>query len=104
MHLSNADKWEALGLIRDHFRGKLEFMINVKGTAKVRGIGYNIPVAVKDYLVRVNDPAMDDRHLCQCPEWKDLKPTASPVLSSLSFQDAVERPIVKEGSDVAFAR
>ena len=66
----------------------------MKGTTKLRGIGYDIPVAVKDYLVRVNDPAMDDR----------LKTIASPVLSSFSFQDAVERPIVKDGSDVAFAR
>ena len=33
----------------------------MKGATKLRGIGYDIPVAVKDYLVRVNDPAMDDR-------------------------------------------
>ncbi len=95
------DKWEALGLISDYYRGKLEFLINVNGNAKIKGIGYSIPVVVKDMLVKVNDPSMDDRHLCHCPEWKDLYPTASP----LSFQDAVERPILRDRLDaVAFER
>lgn len=80
------DRWEALGLIADYYRGKLEFLISVSGRVRIDGIGYSFPISVKDMLVPVNDPNFDDRHLCHCPEWKDLYPTSSPVLS---FEEAV---------------
>ncbi len=92
------DKWEALGLISDYYRNKLEFLINVSGNVKVKGIGYGFPISVKDVLVQVNDKQLDDRHMCHCPEWKDLYPTASPVLpsvvgggkNSVSFEEAMK--------------
>jgi len=49
--------------------------MSVNGAVKVTGIYYSFPVKVTDVIVRVNDPSKSDRHLCACPEWKDLRPT-----------------------------
>lgn len=84
------DRWEALGLISDYWKGKLEFLVDVTGSVKVKGIGFRFPIKVSDVLVKVNDPSMDDRHLCACQTWKDLVPTASP---RLSFEEAVMDPV-----------
>ena len=80
------DKWDILGLVADYYRGKLELLVDLHGSAKVKQIGFTIPISVKDFLVPVNEPDEDDRHLCHCPEWKDLTPTASP---KLSFEEAM---------------
>lgn len=84
------DRWEALGIISDYWKGKLAVLVDVTGSVKVKGIGFTFPIKVTDVLVKVNDPDMDDRHLCACPEWKDLVPTASP---RLSFEEAVMEPV-----------
>jgi len=85
------DRWDALGLISDYYRGKLKFMIDVKGDVRMKGIQYSFPIGVKDMLVDVSNQNMQDRSLCQCPDWKDLYPTASPALS---FEKAVMEPSV----------
>ena len=85
------DRWEALGLITDYYRGKLEFLINVNGNVKVKGIGYTFPIVLKDVLVPINNQNTDDRHLCHCPQWKDLHPTVAP---KLSFEEAVEKDMM----------
>ena len=63
--------------------------LDVTGLVKIKGIGFTIPVQENDIYVKVNDPDMKDRHLCACPEWKDLTPSASPVVS---FEEAVVDP------------
>ena len=92
------DKWEALGLIADYYRGNLEFVIDVSGNVRIKGISYNVPISVKDVMVKVNDPAMDDRHLCHCPEWKDLYPTTAP---KLTFEEAIENPVLMDRLAIA---
>jgi len=83
-------KWEALGLISDYYKGTLTVLVDVLGSVQIKGIGFSIPIKIDDLLIKVNDPDMKDRHLCACPEWKDLHPTASPVLS---FEAAVRDPV-----------
>ena len=73
------DRWEALGLISDYYKGQLFFSVSANGNVDVSGIGYSIPVQISDYLVRVNDPDMADRHLCACPQWRDFVPSSSPI-------------------------
>lgn len=84
------DRWEALGLISDFYRGRLMVMVDVQGSVRVPGIFYSIPVKMNDILVKVNDPDNKDRHLCACPEWKDLSPTSAPVPS---FETAIIEPV-----------
>lgn len=84
------DRWEALGLISDFYRGKLMVSVNMQGYVRVPGIFYSIPVKMTDVLVKVNDPDNKDRHLCACPEWKDLSPTVAPILP---FQAAIVDPV-----------
>lgn len=82
-------RWEALGLISDYYKGKLVLMANVSGVVRIRGIGITLPVKISDVLIPVNDQASKDRHLCACPEWKDVKPTISP----LPFKAAIQEPV-----------
>jgi len=85
------DKWEALGLIADYYKDKLEFLVDISGSVRIKGIGFAIPINLTDILVKANKTVKKkDRHLCACPQWKDLSPTASPVLS---FEEAVSDPI-----------
>jgi hypothetical protein len=84
------DRWEALGLISDFYRGRLMVTVDVQGSVRLPGIFYSIPVKMNDILVKVNDPDNKDRHLCACPEWKDLSPTTAPVLS---FEAAIIEPV-----------
>eukprot|EP00547_Thalassionema_nitzschioides_P013482 CAMPEP_0194245908 /NCGR_PEP_ID=MMETSP0158-20130606/14124_1 /TAXON_ID=33649 /ORGANISM="Thalassionema nitzschioides, Strain L26-B" /LENGTH=445 /DNA_ID=CAMNT_0038981707 /DNA_START=426 /DNA_END=1758 /DNA_ORIENTATION=- len=83
-------RWKALGLIADYWKGDLSVLVDANGSVKVKGLGLSLPIKVSDALVKVTDPDMDDRHLCACPEWKDLVPTASP---RLSFEEAVTSPV-----------
>jgi len=82
------NKWEALGLIADYYKGELILTMSVNGAVKVSGIDYSFPVKETDVVVRVNDPSMDDRHLCVCPEWKDMYPTISPIPEFLVDSDS----------------
>jgi len=82
-------RWEALGLISDYYKGKLVLMANMSGVVRIRGIGITLPVKISDVLIPVNEPDMKDRHLCACPEWKDVKPAISP----LPFKAAIQEPV-----------
>ena len=85
------DKWEALGLIADYYKDELEFLVDVSGSVRIKGIGFSIPINLTDILVKANKTVKkQDRHLCACPQWKDLYPTSPPVLS---FEEAVSDPI-----------
>jgi len=84
------DHWEALGLIADYYKDKLEFLVDINGSVKIKGIGFSIPIKLTDIVVKANKTVKkQDRHLCACPQWKDLYPSASPVLS---FEEAVSYP------------
>ncbi len=88
-------RWEALGLISDYWKGKLVFVADVSGMVKIRGIGISLPVKLDDVLIKVNDPDMKDRHLCACPEWKDVKPTGINIVRpALPFNEAVRDPVL----------
>lgn len=73
------NKWEALGLIAEYYKGSLILSMSVNGAVKVTGIDYSFPVKETDVIVRVNDPSLADRHLCACPEWKDVYPSMAPI-------------------------
>jgi hypothetical protein len=81
------DRWQALGLVADYYKGTLQFLVDVSGSIRIKGIGFSIPVKMTDILVKANkNVSKEDRHLCACPQWKDLHPTPSPVLS---FEEAI---------------
>jgi hypothetical protein len=84
------DRWQALGLVADYYKGTLQFLVDVSGSVKIKEIGFSIPVKLTDILIKANkNVSKEDRHLCACPQWKDLYPTVSPVMS---FQEAVMDP------------
>lgn len=83
-------RWEALGLISDYYKGKLIFFADITGVVKIRGIKITIPVKISNVMIKVNDPDATDRHLCACPQWKDVNPAISPALP---FNEAVRDPV-----------
>jgi len=79
-------KWDTLGMISDYYKGTLMIFVDANGSVKVRGFQFTFPIKITDYAVKVNDQDSKDRHLCACPDWKDVTPNVSPALP---FQAAV---------------
>lgn len=65
------DKWSALSLTSEYYQGKLKFIVGGHAHIKIPGLGnYQFDAKFDDIHVNVNDPSMDDTHLCACPGWK----------------------------------
>mmetsp|Transcript_4727 Transcript_4727/g.7610 ORF Transcript_4727/g.7610 Transcript_4727/m.7610 type:complete len:230 (-) Transcript_4727:505-1194(-) len=65
------DKWSALSLTSEYYRGNLKFVIEGHTHVKIPKLGnYNFDAKFEDIHVNVNDPSLDDTHLCACPGWK----------------------------------
>ena len=68
------DKWSALSLTSEYYRGKLALTVGGHTHVKIPGLNYQFDAKFQDIEVNVNDPSLDDTHLCACPGWK--KPVA----------------------------
>jgi hypothetical protein len=72
------EKWEALSLTSEYYRGKLVLSVNAQATVRMPGLlNYTFTAQLKDITVHVNE--MSDRHLCACPTWSDAKNNTPPV-------------------------
>jgi len=70
-HLS-PDKWDALALTAEYYRGKLILHVDVQTTIRIPAMAdYSFATDLRDIVVHVNE--MSDRHLCACPNWSDAK-------------------------------
>lgn len=70
-HLS-PDKWDALALTTEYYRGKLVLHVDVQTTIRIPAMAdYSFATDLRDIAVHVNE--MSDRHLCACPNWSDAK-------------------------------
>ncbi|GAX26059.1 hypothetical protein FisN_4Hh438 [Fistulifera solaris] len=66
-HLS-PEKWEALSLTSDYYRGKLVLDVQARATLRVPAFfDYSYTAALENIVVHVNE--MSDRHMCACPTW-----------------------------------
>jgi hypothetical protein len=69
------DKWQALSLTADYYRGTLRFIVGGKTHVTVPALGnYSFEAKFDDIEVNPNDPSLDDTHLCACPGWKKPGP------------------------------
>jgi hypothetical protein len=84
------DRWEALGIIAEYYKGTLVLDVTAGGMVRIPSLGVLFPIQITDLIVPVND-APADRHLCSCPEWKDVK-TKKPVVVTWTL--GVEEEIV----------
>jgi len=65
------DKWAALSLTSEYYRGKLKFVVGGHIHIKVPGLAnYQFESKFDDIHINVNDPKMDHTELCACPGWK----------------------------------
>ena len=64
------DKWSALSLTSEYYQGKLKLVLGGHSHVTIPGLGnYQFDAKFEDIDINVNDPAMDDTHLCACPGW-----------------------------------
>ena len=62
------EKWEALALTTEYYRGTLVLDVSSQASIRVPALAnYSYEVDFKDMRVHVNDPNLMDRHLCACP-------------------------------------
>lgn len=66
------EKWEAVKLAADYYRGNLVLQVNAQGTIQLSQ-NVAIPINMGDMSVNATNYNMDDRHLCACPKWSDAK-------------------------------
>lgn len=65
------DKWSALSLTSEYYQGKLKFVLSGHAHVTIPALGnYQFDAKFDDIHVNVNDPSLDDTHLCACPGWK----------------------------------
>ncbi len=65
------DKWSALSLTSEYYQGKLKFALDGHAHVTIPALGnYQFDAKFDDIHVNVNDPSLDDTHLCACPGWK----------------------------------
>ena len=65
------DKWSALSLTSEYYQGNLKFVLNGHAHVTIPALGnYQFDAKFDDIHVNVNDPSLDDTHLCACPGWK----------------------------------
>mmetsp|Transcript_24594 Transcript_24594/g.37080 ORF Transcript_24594/g.37080 Transcript_24594/m.37080 type:complete len:495 (+) Transcript_24594:75-1559(+) len=65
------DKWQALSLTSEYYRGTLRFIVGGHAHVSVPALGnYSFEAKFDDIEVNTNDPSLDDTHLCACPGWK----------------------------------
>jgi hypothetical protein len=79
-----------LGIIAEYYKGTLVLDVTAGGMVRIPSLGVLFPIQITDLIVPVND-APADRHLCSCPEWKDVK-TKKPVV--FTWTPGVEEEIV----------
>ncbi|KAL7452203.1 hypothetical protein ACHAWC_003931 [Mediolabrus comicus] len=69
------DKWQALSLTAEYYRGTLRFVVGGHTHVSVPAFGnYAFEAKFDDIEVNPSDPDLDDTHLCACPGWKKPGP------------------------------
>ena len=72
------DKWDALGLVAEYYRGKLVLYVDAEATLRIPMMAnYTFTSALRNIVVNVNEQS--ERHLCSCPDWNDRKTTLEAV-------------------------
>lgn len=68
------DKWEALALTVEYYKGTLTFQIamSISISLPILG-GYSYQANLDNYILHLADTETG-RNLCACPQWKDVKP------------------------------
>jgi hypothetical protein len=81
------DKWEALSITAEYYRGTLVLQVDAEATIRIPVLAdYTVTTSLKGIVVHVND--MSDRHLCACPTWSDTNHTTTTTTTGGTFQSS----------------
>lgn len=65
------DKWDALGLVAEYYRGRLVLRVDAEATIRVPALAdYTFTAEMSNLIVNVNEQS--ERHLCACPTWSEV--------------------------------
>lgn len=63
------DKWEALQLTAEYYKGTLTFMVDMAAAVQIPALAnFTYDFEMDNYKVLAADPKLQDRHLCYCPD------------------------------------
>ena len=80
------DKWEALELTSEYYKGTLTVLLDVHASVGIPILeGYNYGYKDSDYVVHLNG-AEGPRELCACPTWKNVY---NPNFEDILFSTAI---------------
>jgi hypothetical protein len=70
------EKWSALSISAEYYRGKLILDVDVQVSARVPALyDYTVSTELNGLVVHVNE--LSDRHLCACPDWSQTRNATS---------------------------
>lgn len=70
------EKWEALAITAEYYRGTLVLHVDAEATIRIPALAdYSFSTDLKDLVVHVNEKS--DRSLCACPTWSDTNKTTT---------------------------
>ena len=85
------DKWEALSLTAEYYKGTLSFLVDMQAAIEIPALaGYTFNFKVDGYKVLANDPSLQDRHLCYCPDRKAEETKNRPAMTGTVAAAAAE--------------
>jgi hypothetical protein len=91
------EKWEALALTAEYYRGKLVLNVDATATIRIPALAdYTFPVKFSDLRVNVNEKS--DRTFCACPTWNDEKKKITldvPMLTMFKTEEYDEEDTAK---------
>lgn len=92
------DKWDALGLVAEYYRGKLVLYVDAEATLRIPMLAnYSFTTALRNIVVNVNEQS--ERYLCACPNWKDIKlPVVNMEDLDLEDVDIVQEDYMVDGA------
>ena len=63
------DKWEALQLTAEYYKGTLTFRVDMAAAVQIPALAnFTYDFEMDNYKVLAADPKLQDRHLCYCPD------------------------------------
>ena len=77
------ERWAALSIAKQFYKGTLVFTLEVDLTLRVPALfNYERTISIQQQLVQVNTNAQTDRSLCACPNWSDSRRQATPWMQA----------------------
>lgn len=81
------DKWEALQLTAEYYKGTLTFMVDIAAAVQIPALAnFTYDFELNNYKVLAADPKLQDRRLCYCPDKNDQSFIKTPLAAATAAE------------------